>query len=337
MKIKKIMIHSSSISIIIPCYNEEKFIGKCLDSIIAQDYPKENLEILVIDGMSDDRTREILEKYENKYSFVKVLDNPKKIIPIALNIGIKQAKGEIIVRMDTNAVYEKSYLSKCIKYLKKYNADNVGGVIKTLPQKNTIFAKAITFALSHPFGVGGSHFRAGSKKPRWVDTVYGGCFKKEIFKKIGFFNENLARSQDMEFNLRLKKAGGKILLVPDIISYYYPSSTLTDFLKHNIKDGIWAIYPLKFVKTPMKLRHYIPLFFVFSLLTTGLLTLFSKIFLYLFLLIFSPYFLTNIYFSVKIALRERDLRYLPVLSITFAIRHIGYGLGSILGLMKLLK
>ncbi|MCK4781649.1 glycosyltransferase family 2 protein [Candidatus Parcubacteria bacterium] len=323
---------NNTISVIIPCRNEEKFIGQCLDSIITQDYPTKNLEILVIDGMSQDRTREIIEKFK-----IQIIDNPKKIIPCALNIGIKQARGEIIIRMDTNAIYAKNYISKCVSCLQKYKADNVGGVIKTLPKKNTIFAKAITLALSHPFGVGGSHFRAGSKKPRWVDTVYGGCFKKQIFEKIGFFNENLARSQDMEFNLRLKKAGGKILLVPDIISYYYPSSTLTDFFKHNIKDGIWAIYPLKFVKMPFRLRHYIPFIFTSSLLGAGLLAFFFPIFLYLFLLIFSSYFLTNMYFSVKIALRERDLRYLLIMPITFAIRHIGYGLGSILGLIKLLK
>ncbi len=306
------------VSIVIPCRNEEKFISRCLDSVISQDFPKDKLEVLAVDGMSEDRTREIFKKYQKRYSFIKLLDNPKKITPSALNIGIKNSKGEIIIRMDSHAVYQKDYISKSIKYLEKYNADNVGGIINTLPAKNTIIAKAIAISLSHPFGAGGSYFRLGVDKPKWVDTVFGGCYRKEIFKKIGFFNENLIRSQDMEFNLRLKRAGGKILLAPDIISYYYPKSNLKDFFIHNFRDGVWAIYPLKFVKIPLRLRHYIPFIFV--------LTLPLNIWLYI------P---VVFYFSLKIALKRKDLRYYFTMPIVFLARHIGYGLGSVWGMIKL--
>ncbi len=309
------------VSIVIPCRNEEKYIGKCLDSVIAQNYPKEKLEVLVIDGMSEDRTKEIIRNYSQKYPSVKLLDNPKKFIPSALNIGVKNSKGEIIVRMDSHAVYDKDYVSKCVEYLKKYKADNVGGAIKTIPFKDTIIAKSIALSLSHPFGVGGSHFRMGSKKIRRVDTIFGGCYKKEIFKKIGLFNENfIGGSEDMELNLRLKRAGGKILLVPDIISYYYPKFNLKDFFLHNLRDGIWAIYPLKFIKTPLKLRHYIPLAFI--------LTFPISIWVYI------P---VAVFFSFGIAWQKRDLRYFFTLPVVFASRHIGYGLGSIWGLIKLFK
>ena len=118
------------VSIIIPCRNEEKYIGKCLQSIIEQNYPKDNLEVLVVDGMSEDRTREIVENYSQKYSFIKLFDNPKKFTPFGLNIGIKEAKGEIIMRMDAHAGYEKDYISKCVRYLENYDADNVGGAMK---------------------------------------------------------------------------------------------------------------------------------------------------------------------------------------------------------------
>ncbi len=325
------------VSIIVPCRNEEKFIAKCLDSIILQDFPKDKLEILVIDGMSENGTREVLKKYQENYPFIKILDNPKKITPSALNIGIKNSKGKIIIRMDSHADYKKDYISKCVRYLKKYNADNVGGIIKTLPAKNTIIAKAIAFSLSHPFGAGGSQFRVGVEKPKRVDTVFGGCYKKEVFKKIGLFNEKLVRSQDMEFNLRLKKTGGKILLVPDIISYYYPKSNLKDFFIHNIKDGIWAIYPLKFVKLPLRLRHYIPLLFVLSLLGVGLLGIFFPIFFWLFISIICLYLLAAIYFSTKTAIKEKEVGFLFILPAVFAVRHIGYGLGSGWGLIKLFK
>ena len=306
------------VSIIIPCQNEEKYIGKCLDSIINQDFPKENLEVLVIDGMSEDKTKEIIEKYANQYSFIKLLENSKKFTPFGLNIGVKEAKGEIILRMDAHASYEKDYISKCVKYLNEFNADNVGGILKTLPAENTISAEAIALSLSHPFGVGTSYFRLGAKEPREVDTVFGGCYKREVFEKIGLFNENLKRSQDIEFNLRLKRAGGKILLVPDIISYYYPKSNLEDFFLHNFEDGTWAVLPLKFVKTPLKLRHYIPLIFVLTLPLS-----------------IWPYIPISLFFSAQIAFCEKDLRLFFVMPLVFATRHFGYGLGSIFGLIKL--
>ena len=324
------------VSIIIPCRNEERYIARCLDSIIAQDFPKDKLEILVIDGMSEDKTREILKNYTRQFPFIRFLDNPKKITPTGLNIGIENAKGEIIVRMDTHATYAKDYISKCVKFLKEYNADNVGGVIKTLPAKNTIVAKAIAASLSNPFGAA-SGFRIGSNRPKEVDTVFGGCYKREVFDKIGLFNENLARSQDLEFNLRLKKTGGKILLAPDIISYYYPSSNFKDFLKHNFVDGIWAIYPLKFIKIPFSFRHYIPFLFVLSLIGTGLLGIFFPILFYLFLFTIGLYFLVNIYFSIGVTLKEKELGYLFLMPIIFSVRHIGYGLGSIFGLIKILQ
>ena len=205
----------------------------------------------------------------------------------------------------------------------------------TLPAKNTLVAKVIAISLSSRFGAA-SDFRVGSNTVKEVDTVFGGCYKREVFDKIGLFNENLVRSQDMEFNLRLKRAGGKILLVPDIVSYYYPKSNLKDFFLHNIKDGIWAIYPLKFVKMPFKLRHYIPLIFVSGLLGTGLLAIFFPTFFWLFLIAVGLYFLANIYFSIQIIGKEKDIRFLFLMPLAFATRHIGYGLGSVWGLIKLI-
>lgn len=322
------------ISIIIPCRNEERFIGKCLDSIIANDYPKDKLEVLVVDGMSEDTTREILQRYEKKYPFIRILDNHKKITPVGMNIGIKSANGKIIMKMDAHTTYKNDYISKCVKYLNEYDADNVGGVLITVPENNTLVGKAITITLSHPFGSGNSYFRIGSKEPRWVDTVSFGCYKKEVFDKIGLYNEELVRSQDIEFNIRLKKAGGKILLHPDIIGYYYAKSNLKSFYKHNFDDGVWAIYPLKYSSMLFGLRYLIPFIFVSSLIGSVVLFLFLPIFLWLFIFILGSYLLTNIYFSSKIALTERCFRYLFIMPIVFATRHIGYGLGSVYGLLK---
>ncbi len=330
------------VSVIIPCLNEESFIGKCLDSIIANSYPKDRLEILVIDGKSEDGTKAMLERYAHNYSFVKVFENPKKITPAALNIGIQNAKGEIIVRMDAHSSYEKDYVSKCIKYLNEYNADNVGGMWITVPRNNSFVAKAIAYSLSHPFGVGNAHYRIGqAKEPRWVDTVPYGCYYKEVFKKIGLFDETLPRNEDIDFNSRLRKAGGKILLVPEIVMYYYARSTFKSFFIHNFANGIKITNPLKLDKIIFSWRHLVPLAFVSSLIGLlglwGLLSLLSSsssLGFLGFLLIIGSYSLCNLFFSIKIALKEKDLRYLFTMPIIFVTLHIGYGLGSVYGLLR---
>jgi len=224
-----------------------------------------------------------------------------------------------------------------VKYLKEYNVDNVGGIWKILPRENTLVAKSITFASSSIFGAGDAYYRRGySKGPRLVDTVFGGCYRKEVFERIGLFNENLVRSQDMEFNLRLKKAGGKILLVPEIVSYYYPKSNLKDFFRHNFSDGIWSTYPLKFEVRIFSWRHLVPLFFVSSLI----LSLFFSFFFWqarlFFDLIFGSYVFLSLFFSVKISFKK-GFQYLFLMPIVFATRHFGYGLGSIWGIVKLLR
>lgn len=326
------------VSTIIPCRNEEKFINKCLESIIANNYPKDRLEVFVVDGMSEDRTRKIIDRYTQQYSFIRLLDNPKKITPCAFNMGIKHAKGGILILMGVHATYEKDYISKCVKYLNKYKCDNIGGIWKILSRKQTLIAKSIALASSSIFGAGNAYYRRGySKGVKWVDTVFGGCYKREVFDKIGFFNENLIRNQDLEFNLRLKKAGGKILLVPDIVSNYYPKSNLKDFFVHNFEDGVWVTYPLKFKIKAFSWRHLIPLIFVLGLIGTGVLGIFFSFFFWLFLIIIGFYLLVNVYFSVGIATKKRDFRYLFLMPIVFACRHTGYGLGSTWGLFTLWK
>lgn len=327
------------ISVIIPCLNEERFISDCLNSILANDYPKEKLEVLVVDGMSKDKTREIIKKFQtpNVNYQIQLLDNPRVITPAAMNIGIENARSEIIIKMDAHSLYEKDYISKCVEHLMESGADNVGGVLKSIPAKNNPVAKAIAISLSHFFGAGGSYFRTGSKEPREVDTVAFGCYWKKTFQKIGMFDEKMAQIEDLELNTRLRKAGGKIMLFPDIKASYYPSSdNIISFFKHNFTDGIWATFSLKY-GLKVSLRHLIPLIFVSGLIGLLILSLFSKLFLFFFSLSALTYLLISIFVSFQIANRERDIRIFFVLPIIFASRHIGYGLGSIYGLIKLVK
>jgi glycosyltransferase involved in cell wall biosynthesis len=329
------MSNLSLVSIIIPCRNEEKYIANCLDSIIANDYPKEKLEVLVVDGISEDGTREIIKEYAQQYTNIKFLDNPKKIAPTAMNIGIKEAKGDIIIRMDAHNGYPKDYISKIVYWLEKSGADNVGGIWITLPAVETIKAKAIAFALSSSFGVGNAMFRIGVKEPTYVDTVPFGAYKKEVFDKIGLFNGDLVRNQDIEFNLRLKKAGGKILLVPEIISYYHARSNLKDLFKQNFWNGFWVIYSMKFAERSSSIKHHIPFTFVFSLLGSFGLSLFYTPTFYLFTFIISIYMLMNIFFSFRLSIKN-SLKFFPFLMLTFFTLHFSYGIGSLLGIVKLI-
>lgn len=330
------------ISIIIPCCDEEKFIAKLLDSILTQDYPKDRIEVLIIDGLSDDRTRSIIKEYVRRYSFIRMLDNVKRIVPIALNIGIRESKGDIIIRMDAHSSFPSDYVSKCVKYLNEHKVDNVGGVVDnveglwvTLSVENSVKAKAIAIALSSPFGVGNSYFRIGIKEPKFVDTVPFGCYRREVFDRIGLFNENLVRNQDIEFNLRLKKAGGKILLVPDIISYYYARSNLRGLFSNNFLNGFWVIYSMKFAKLPFSIRHLVPLAFLGTLILGLILSFFYFKLFYLFIFVLGLYLLFNISISLLIAFKN-GLKYFPFLIISFLTLHFSYGFGSLWGSVKLL-
>jgi len=331
----KEMSTSRSVSIVIPCRNERRFIAGCLDSIISNNYSGGSLEVLVVDGMSDDGTREIVQDYVQRHPYIRLLDNPKKITPVAFNIGIQHAKGEVIKIISAHTTCGKDYISKCVEYLDKYGADNVDGIMVTIPRDNTAAGRAIVRAISHRFGVGGSYFRTGSKEPRWVDAVPFSTYKREVFERIGFFKEELVHSQDMEFHKRLRRAGGKILLHPEAVSYYYARSDFKSFCKHNFRNGVWAIYPLKYTKILFSFRHMVPLIFVLSLLGTAILSVFIRGFVYLFVLIAGAYFLANICSSVDIAIKEKDLRYLLFSPIMFVTLHVSYGLGSLFGLGKM--
>ena len=325
-----------SVSIIIPCRNEKKFIGKCLDSILANNYPVEKMEIFVVDGMSTDGTRDIIIDYGKKYSFIRLLDNSKRTTPVALNIGIKNSKNNIIIRMDAHATYKSDYILKCATFLEKYDADNIGGVWIVKSRENTIIGRGISAAMSSFFGSGDAYYKIGLERLKIVDTVPFGCYKKEVFDKIGLFNENLERSQDLEFNLRLKKAGGRIYLFPEIVGYYYQRSKLKEFAKHNFKDGIWVTYPLRFVKTPFRPRHYVPLLFVLMLIFLIIAGFFMKPFFYLLLILLSFYLIFLLYFSFKIFLAKKDPTLLISLPVVFLVRHLSYGFGELWGAVLLL-
>lgn len=319
------------LSVIVPTRNEAAFISMCLDSIAAQDYPNDQFEVLVIDGMSEDGTRKIVKKYSERYPFIRLLDNCKRITSSALNKGIKAAKGDIIMIMGSHSTYEKNYMSQCVSYLTNGDADNVGGVCKILPQNNSLVAKSIAYALSSSFGAGNAYYRIGTKRKKYVDTVFGGCYRKELFDKIGFFDEDLLRTQDSEFNARLIKNGGRILLVPTIVSYYYARKSLGELWKMNLQYGYSKPLAAKKIGRIFTLRQLIPPLFVGSLIISLMLSIFFKPLLWLFLFVLGSYIIANLGFSLKIS-NKKDLKCFLALPFVFAILHFGWGIGCLKGI-----
>ena len=326
------MIDLPKVSIIIPCYNEEKYIKSCLDSLIANDYPKEKVEIMVVDGMSEDNGRKILHEYSGKHPFIRVLDNPHRYTPYAFNLGITNSTGEVVMIASAHARYERDYVSKCIDYLEKYSADNVGGRMITVPRNNGLMAKTIAAVLSSPFGVGNSVFRTGSRQSKWVDTVLGGCYRRGVFTKVGLFNPGLMRSQDIEFNLRLKKSGFKTLFVPEIKCFYYARSGARSFIAHNFSNGVWAVLPFKYTKIiPISLRHAVPLLFTLSLMVLFVLQVFVPGARFVLFSVLILYLLSALAFSLRMAMKEKDIRHLFMAPWVFLSLHMSYGLGSVVG------
>jgi GT2 family glycosyltransferase len=269
------------------------------------------------------------------YPRIKVIDNPRKITPVALNLALARAKGSVVLWMSAHNQYAPDYISKSVHYLNQYSADNVGGIMITLPRNNTLVGRAIAAALSHRFGVGNSVFRTHTAEPTWVDTVFGGCYRRDVFDRIGMFNEKLVRGQDMEFNRRLLKAGGKILLAPDIVTTYYARSGFFEFCVHNWTNGVWAILPFLYSKiVPVSFRHLVPLLLVLALLTTGISAFFCVYALYAFAGLSGLYLLADLAASAHAAGVNKNPALILLLPIIFPVLHFAYGLGSFWGILR---
>lgn len=325
------------VSVIIPARNEEKFIEKCIESFLTCDYPKELIEVIVVDGMSEDGTRKIVREFSERDIRVLLVNNEKKITPVAMNLGVKASKGEYIFFSGAHSEMRSDYISKCIRHALETGADNVGGIMKTEPRISSTVGIAISKVLSSPLGVGGAKFRTGVTKPIEVDTVPFGCYKREVFDRIGYFNEKLVRNQDIEFNLRLKRAGGKIVLFPDIELTYYARSTYRDLSKNNFENGFWVIAAKKYAEVPYSKRHLVPLMFVLFLLLGFLISLVVTYFLFVYISLLVTYFVTVIIFSFSHALEAKKLNLLFAAIVSYLVLHISYGVGSLLGLFSLLS
>ncbi len=315
------------ISVVVPVYNEEKYLEGCLSSMLAQDYPQSRMEWIFVDGGSTDRTRELLEGYRARFpGLICVLDNPHRTVPYAMNIGIRASRGEYIIRLDVHAEYAPDYFSSCISVLCLTGADNAGGVMVT--KARTRAGRTIAKLVSSSFGVGNSGFRIGASDG-FTDTVPFGAFRREIFRRVGLYDERLTRNQDSELNYRIIRAGGKIYLSHKIKLAYYCRDSVDGIIKMARLNGKWNIITMRLCPGSMRLRHFIPLMFVLSLIFLPLAGLLWSGFWRLLAAELAAYLTLDILFSLKSA---RDPVEALALLLLFPAFHLAYGLGGIEGL-----
>lgn len=319
-----------TVSVIIPCRNERRHLAGFLDSVLAQECPGLDAEILVADGMSDDGTRDLLAKYASKHPQIRVIDNPARFVSQGLNQAIRAARGAIILRMDAHTEYASDYLAQCVRTLSESGAANVGGPART--RARGYVQSAIRLAYHSPFACGGARFHDENYEGV-VDTVTYGCWRRETLIDIGLFDEELVRNQDDELNLRLRRAGKVVWQSPSIRSWYYPRASLQALFQQYSQYGYWKVRVIQKHKLPASLRHLVPGGFVGALLAAGVLSPFWLPATWFFLGLIGIYLASTLAASLWTCRASHNWRYLPVMPAVYAAYHLGYGWGFLQGIM----
>ena len=318
------------ISFIVPIRNEVQFISKTIQSLLNQK-TKTDFEILIVDGLSIDGTREIIKDFQNNYSNIHLVNNPKRIVPIGFNKAISIAKGEIIIRVDGHATIKSDYIEQCLIAFEKTDADCVGGAIRNYSKG--IFGNSINIAQSSNFGTGGAAFRKKINKGKYVSTLAFGAYKRHVFNEIGGYDEELIRNQDDEFNMRLIQNKGTIWLDPNIQSTYYPRSTLMKFFVQYLQYGFFKIRVMQKRRGFASFRHIIPLLFVSALFISLLLLSLSSISFPLKLILVSYVIYLLVATLNAFISSTQNFLSIIILPLSFFSMHFAYGLGSFFGII----
>lgn len=320
------------ISVILPIRNEQSYIIGTLEAINSQTYPPEFIEVIVADGQSNDQTVILVEKFateRSKFS-VRLVNNKQRIFSTGFNEALKYAKGQVVVMLGGHSRISPTYLEQCVSYLIDTQADCVGGVINT--HGDTPISESIALAMSTSFGVGGVAFRITKKNiVKEADTVAFGTYRKEVFDKIGVLDISLVRNQDDEFNYRLRKMGGKIVLVSSIRVDYSSRGNLIKLWKQYFQYGYWKVRVMQKHPAQMHLRQFVPPAFVAFLLSGGILALLNVTIVKLWLIVLISYIFISLFVSMNIS-RHDGWCHFARLPLIFATLHISYGLGFLIGL-----
>ncbi|MFL2571149.1 MAG: glycosyltransferase family 2 protein [Parvicellaceae bacterium] len=318
-----------TVDIIIPCRNEKSYIERCIKSIIDSNYPLDLINIYVCDGLSDDGTTQLIDQLSEKFKQVHLLINKQQTTPYALNLGIKASSAKVKMILGAHAEIHPEFIKENVEVLQKDNSIGCsGGIIKNIYENET--SKIIGMAMSSSFGVGNAHFRTGGKEG-FVDTVAFGAYKKEVFKKVGYFDQELARNQDDEFNFRLIKNNYKIYLSKKIISSYYVRASFQKLFKQYYQYGFWKVYVNKKHRTITTLRQLIPSLLISSLSIGLILSFLHHFFALLVGLEIIIYLLGCCIFAFQ---KARNMKQISAIIFTFFILHFGYGIGYLIGFFE---
>jgi succinoglycan biosynthesis protein ExoA len=320
------------VSVLMPVRNELKFIGESLGAVLAQDYPAELMEIFVIDGMSTDGTREAIGKLQESHPRLHLVDNPRRIVPTGMNIAIRRAEGEILVRVDGHCTVARDYVSRCVAHLINDGVDGVGGPVHTVGGTHT--ARMIALAMSSKFGVGGSAFRTIADRTMLADTVPFPAYTRAIVRRAGPYDEELVRNQDDEYNYRLRKLGAKLLLASDVTSAYYSRSSLRSLWRQYYQYGYWKVRVLQKHPRQTSLRQFIPATLVLSLIVGALVAVVLPMWGWVVPAAILCAYAGAILLASILTVRGGNADLFPLLPVAFAALHFSYGMGFLRGLVK---
>jgi succinoglycan biosynthesis protein ExoA len=329
-------ITSPHVSIIVPCRNEAGSIDAFLNSLLHQELENLNWEALIADGMSDDGTREVLQRFSAEHPRVQVIDNPSRIVSTGLNACIRAAAGDVIVRMDVHTEYKSDYVRRCVEVLEDTNAVNVGGAC--IAVQTGYVGRAIAGAFHSPFAVGGAQWHQPDYEGP-VDTVHLGCWRREVLEQMGCFDETLVRNQDDELNFRLTRTGGTIWQSPEIVSWYHPRASLGSLFRQYFQYGFWKVAVIKKHRLPASWRHLIPGAFVLAncaLLVTALVG--AMIGTGTIRWLIAAGIAMDIAYAMAVVAaagmvaRKDGWTLFPILPLVFCSYHFGYGLGFLSGI-----
>ncbi|MCK9211404.1 MAG: glycosyltransferase family 2 protein [Ignavibacteriaceae bacterium] len=318
------------VSVVVPCRNEVKYISRSIESICNQIGFDKNIEVIVVDGMSEDGTREILSDKLKKFTNLTVINNPQRITPVARNIGIKNSSGKFICIMDAHSVYDLNYLQTCLDLLNIHQEVScVGGPITSVGEND--FGRATAIAMSSIIGVGNAKHRF-PKYEGYAEMACFPMFRREVFDKIGYYDESLIRNQDDEFSLRLRLSGSKVFISPNVKSLYYVRNSPQKLFKQYFNYGFWRWMVIKKHKIQISYRQIIPPAFIILLLIFTILGLVLKS-LPLIFIIPCIYLLVIGAYSLRL-LKKESLRIAILFSFSIVILHFSYGIGVLYSYLK---
>jgi glycosyltransferase involved in cell wall biosynthesis len=323
------------ISIIVPMRNEAETIASCLRSLLAQTLSLSEYEIIIVDGMSDDNSAEIVAKVKPAAANLVLLKNPSRIMPAGMNLGLRNSSSPIVVVAGAHTSYPSDFLEKCLMYLGETGADVVGGPLVTTARTAGFAPRMIAAILSSRFGVGNAAFRTGQTEG-WVDTVPYPAYRREVFERCGLYNEHLVRAQDCELHARIRHNGGRIYQTPELKTYYHPVATFQTFWRKAFSDGKWQCFAVAINPQSLSVRRFVPAVMVLLLVGLAIVSVFIPGASILITAVLLLYLVAGFYFA---SAQGRIPGLLSRISFPFCAFpfHFCYGMGTLAGLWNVLR